>query len=816
MYNDDVKHSLLIVNPICSLNEFEEYLQRNIKVIIFCPNALDVLKSIKKDTHLYQLKKYLDKRYLQIYYCSPSTPENVINDGKQVEQKYLKDLGDESSKDGISGYTSFNAEQYIVEHSKERNILVTAGAGSGKTHVMVDRILYLMDTDENFDFSRVALMSFTNNSATDIKASLRKALKIRLTLAKGVEQERKCLDNYEQVTKANISTIDTMFNKIYRDNAHLLGISRDVRQTTLNYETKKIISSQIDKLYDDNKEQFERLFENFERRYIVINLCKEIIDELNKYGLSFDDKISCIRNSFLESNNNGYFDQLIATIVLKTLEEYEQYRQENNVTTLDDVKGDLQKILDDKRRIFDYDYVFCDEFQDANPAQIKIISKLANGNNLFVVGDIKQAIYRFRGAKSNAFEALEEELETVTKYELSKNYRTDGNILNKLENYFNVWGKQGLLPFSEEKDKLIAQKWYVEGSELDTFDDDKDYRKLIQKIRNIINQNKSKNTSIALLVRKNTDIDTIAKKLKKEFGGNSSVLLHFTQKGGFYNSDAVADLMAYISVLAFPNVPMYQFRYILSPYGPFKSLKQADLDSFIEDGKVDKVLSKIIAGDESLQKDLKMLRKIPLLSLVSNRIHENGHIAVKYAQFLLYRTNLDKNTIKANSRQYAADIVKLMQILETNIDKNSSDITNVYQFLKIKIETDSTESPAEISQDIAQKKFITITGTTVHKSKGLEYDYVFLPKMDSPFESSYSHKITVLYNKNQIAWKLESKGLSSNNFTKLNEIEHKEVMCDETRLLYVAVTRAKKGLYYNIGKNNKNTWSNLMSKDSDK
>ena len=158
--------------------------------------------------------------------------------------------------------------------------------------------------------------------------------------------------------------------------------------------------------------------------------------------------------------------------------------------------------------------MFCDEFQDSDNIQIHTLAFLNEvfDGKLFVVGDIKQSIYRFRGATDSAFERLveytKEELKQdieMTEYPLSKNYRTAENILTEADQIFRKWSNQGYLKYrysGKDTDVLVAQK-HIDGiyKQIPVAKNDTEgrKRKLIAVIDKIKEQDKDPAKKIMLL-----------------------------------------------------------------------------------------------------------------------------------------------------------------------------------------------------------------------------------------------------------------------------------------------------------------------------
>ena len=175
---DNIKHSIVIFYQ----NEFnnshvkhiEELLENGRKVIIFFNYSI-ASKSLEDELAklISDINEFKNNKFLQIYNTSIQINQKdiAICDGKDIEKveeisKYIDD---------------FNFEQYKVEHQpKNTNISIEAGAGTGKTTVMIDRILYLLHTDENLNLDEITMITFTREATQNMRHKLQEKLLISI------------------------------------------------------------------------------------------------------------------------------------------------------------------------------------------------------------------------------------------------------------------------------------------------------------------------------------------------------------------------------------------------------------------------------------------------------------------------------------------------------------------------------------------------------------------------------------------------------------------------------------------------------------
>ena len=225
-----------------------------------------------------------------------------------------------------------------------------------------------------------------------------------------------------------------------------------------------------------------------------------------------------------------------------------------------------------------YKYLFIDEFQDTDDVQIDSFLKLQNvikDTKLFVVGDLKQSIYRFRGATISAFDLIRTDKEKWEEFSLTINYRTDKRLLNKFDAVFSKMGSKGYLPFHKGKDSLTSSvETYLSEHELVTkLEYNSDEQRMEQLFAEIERQKdiikylskhhklSSKDKIIAILVRDNWQIHNILEeaKVRGEF-------IETHVGGDLYQLIPALDLYKLVIALLNPRDPVNLFNLINSNY----------------------------------------------------------------------------------------------------------------------------------------------------------------------------------------------------------------------------------------------------------
>ncbi|MBI1869560.1 MAG: UvrD-helicase domain-containing protein [Chlamydiae bacterium] len=286
------------------------------------------------------------------------------------------------------------AQKQAVE-STEGPLLILAGAGSGKTRVITYRIAYLLSL--GIDPSRILAVTFTNKAAEEMSKRVKRLV-----------EETPAL----QIRSSDglwIGTFHSTCVKILRRQIERLGYRNDFMIYD-NQDQMHVVKECLKKLNMSDKE--------FRPQFILghISGAKNQLLDSKAYqqsiGSFFEQKVSevyTLYQKLLKSNNALDFDDLI----LNTVVLFSQHPE-------------VLKLYQDR-----FQYIMIDEYQDTNHAQYRLINLLAAVHqNICVVGDPDQAIYRWRGADFKNLLNFEDDYSNCTEVVLDENYRSTQNILN--------------------------------------------------------------------------------------------------------------------------------------------------------------------------------------------------------------------------------------------------------------------------------------------------------------------------------------------------------------------------------------------------
>lgn len=804
-----VKYSFLYAGLDYDSLDMLKLLREGIKIIWFC-NPEDIINNKK------ELKDYIDAGFAELYSNSNGITGSII-DGENLPQKQ------ELLKKLECCDHNFNLEQYEIEHQDtNKNLIVEAGAGTGKTHVMINRIMFLMHIDKDFSFSKVAMITFTNKATDNMRHRLIKTLNLKYKLT----GKTKYLDRVEELSQINISTIHSFFKKVIVEAGSILGYGTNIQLRSYILEKKELLRKLLNNQYTGNKRVEDTIGLSI---HDIEKIALMYWEKLDNNGLS-EDEIIALNWGDTSDEKAQKIQKTLVELFRNVDSEYNQIKYMDNAISMRDIIHELSRVIHNpefKDYISNnYKYMFCDEFQDSDNVQIQTIAVLNRvyEGNLFVVGDIKQSIYRFRGATDSAFIKLEffmneKEREKLEIKSLTKNYRTSSNVLDELDLIFQTWGKEGknLLQY-ENSDRLVPQISEKGEYRQIVLKQGEREKKVIDTIKEIQSNNEHK--EITILTRKNSELQTIRKWCEKE-----KIVCLIKEKGSFYKSEAVLDFCAMAEAFLFDNEPMYLFNYIMSSYGEGK----INYDLLVKaEGKKEKILEVLLdkLDRNYWDKNREDLRNKPVMAILRRIVSDANPVnkfCVRRREELILKNYPEKEAINQSiidSTQYEADLKKLLQILTSQFSGDFCSLLDICDFLRIKIMTDRDEEAAEI---VNFKQIEYVEGLTVHGSKGLEFENVLIPFMNGQFYQSCKSEIILSRNHKEVGWAYRENNqdeIKNELYDILLDEEKDEVAKEETRLLYVAMTRAIYGLFCfverkNVDKKMVSTWAELLPKEKD-
>ena len=579
-------------------------------------------------------------------------------------------------------------------------LLIVAGAGSGKTKVLTSRIAHIIKQKKAFP-NQIIAVTFTNKAAKEMQNRVSKILKKEAT---GLSW---------------LGTFHSISAKLLRKHAPAVGLQS-------NY-------SIIDQ--DDQVR-------------LVKNICKaENIDIKKispKYILSFIDNWK----------NKGWYPEdvilkkkdVLEKGFLKIYKIYQSKLMDLNACDFGDLILHCVKIFEknsDIRKLYskNFKYILVDEYQDTNLIQSKWLNYLAEYNeNICCVGDDDQSIYSWRGAEIKNFLKFDKIYENTKIIRLEKNYRSTQNILSVasklIENNQNRVGKN--LYTNSDNGELVSLNCYKNGKDEATGVGDQ-----IEKLKKKYLLN-----NISILVRAIFQTREFEERFLK-------IGLPYRIIGGikFYERAEIKDCIAYLRIIHQAQDDL-SFERIINV--PKRSIGDSTIKQINEYAKKNAFPLEVSSKKLLENNKIKPKTKIGLSSFL-NLIEKwrNDFNVKKFGHIKLLQTILDESGYS--------------QMLKNKKDlENENRLENIKELLNAMKEFDNLESFLEhvalatsIDKNWEGQK---VNLMTIHASKGLEFDVVFLPGWE---EGLFPHQKSI-----------EEKG--------------EKGLEEERRLAYVGITRAKK------------------------
>lgn len=725
----------------------------------------------------------------------------------------------ESELANIAAVTNFNIDHFHIEHAEIGcDIQVKAGAGTGKTYSMVSRIAFLCSHASNSGVfnpaTEIAMLTFTDDAALNMKSRLKQLFVNYFILTNNTQY----LEMVTNIEKMRISTIHSFAKEIISNTAITLGIGTDFTTIVGKYDKQKI---------------FDRFFtayleEENKRNPIFFNGLPMGIEEFRKFMLDVANKLyekGCdIKTLDISAWGDApiempFLNKIIKQVVVETEKKYSKFLIDNNSVALSEYMIHLSKCIDNdafNTNLYEFKYVFIDEFQDTDDAQIAsfIAMQKKLGFNFFIVGDLKQSIYRFRGATMTAFEKMGCDNGDWLSFTLNINYRSDKRLLCRFGKAFLYMNSINLLKYESDVDSLRGVKVnsihddllivpipYHNSDKVNSTEYYDLFFKAIEEQRQRIASDMqtkalSKNErTIAILTRSNYQINEILKEAKKR-----EVVIESDNNSDLYRLAPSTDLCRLTSALCNPYNPTYLYDLIdsrnVNVIFDIRSIlgKTAEEKTAIFIDCLDKFYNAVMGKTwKQLIRDIQNEPVLKTLRLIyeSTKPWKAFSPSDEYMQEY-YRTNYElvfEELSKMNKKSYLT-------------------LDSINESLHINIMTGTEAKSRELDIDTDNVMVICLT---VHKSKGLEYGTVIMPSTDEEIDKPHKNGLEVSYIDGKIGYCLFASGEQYYNSSYESKTEIKEMMMEESRILYVAMTRAIDNFiwFFNLDAKGKN-WGKML------
>lgn len=602
--------------------------------------------------------------------------------------------------------SKLNPNQRDAVMQTEGALLVLAGAGSGKTTVLASRIAYIMQNTYTRPWNILAI-TFTNKAAREMRSRIQHYV--------GNDVESMWIGTFHSVC---VRILRTCIERAGYTDEFVIYDTSDAR--TLMKECVKELG--LD-----------------EKAYAPKSVLSVISTAKNDMITPEEFKSDFSSNPRLKQVGNLY-------------ELYQKKLKKNNAVDFDDLILICVDILENNPDIKEkynerFKYILVDEYQDTNNSQYKLIKLLSNdSNNVCVVGDDDQSIYKFRGANINNILDFQKDYKGAKKITLDENYRSTSNILDAanavISNNTKRMGKN-LWTSKENGEKVGVYTGFTEKDEA---------RFVASRIRREYKTRK-RFSDCAILYRTNAQSRTFEEALMLE-----AVPYKVLAGQRFYDRKEIKDIVAYLKIIYNTDDSVSITRIINEPK---RKIGAATLDKIhmhmVDDGTtMFEVINNVDSYDDLRGASVRIKEFVSLINRLRKRA---GEITVD---------------------EFVKEVVEDTGYMQMLRDEDSVEartrIENIEEFINVASEFAKTSASGRLGEFLESVTLVSdideydededcVSLMTVHSAKGLEFPVVFIV------------------------------GLEEELFPSLRSAESDEEIEEERRLCYVAITRAKERLY---------------------
>ncbi len=741
----------------------------------------------------------------------------------------------------------------------DRDVAVLAGAGSGKTRVLVDRYLYLLS--QGVRINQILAITFTRKAALEMKERIRNGIASSKSLSPHLLAE---------FGTAHISTIHGFCQRLVADHPcqaeidphfqiaeewesrgllyqvteELLGIAI-ARQEAGIVEIRESVR-QSAQLVDDIVDTYERVTSKGEKNFQVEDesqiltsqiddLRQELIEDLSawlneietkKLSASKEVVVYDINHAFKEYllsysdpnyDQQGALDELaklfggnwakdlkpqvsefkhmceqlsqllidrdanrilihLGELITDIDQEYQNRKRVAGLLDYNDLEQLAVKLLSDTNLdpSYHFQHVMVDEAQDINPVQKQIIELLTQNPNtkLFVVGDPKQSIYRFRGAQVEVFLDLQEQVvaEGGKHITLGDNFRSRPHLIEFGNQFFSQLFDKDPISFTaanprreQPQHKLID--FIFTDKEKDLGENrTNEAAKIASYVNQLVEREGFRYQDITILLSVMSNVRIYERAL------NDHQIPFVNLSGrGFYQKPEIQDILHFLKWLQDSSDEISMISVLRSP---FFAVSDEGL-YWLQSGKLDQL------SDADRQKLDTAYNRYPMFQ-------EEFVLqpAPHFLEYLLAETEFSQNTLNLEmGKQRWANIMKFKNISWQLWSKGYVSFKEQLNYIDQLVEHLGREGEANLDNEISD----VVTIMTIHGSKGLEFPVVIVPDLS---RSIIRPEMGILHYHSDF-------GLTLRNTTKhkmIKEVLRSESIAEAKRLLYVAITRAEEKL----------------------
>ena len=790
-------------------------------------------------------------------------------------------------------------EQEEAIYTSGKNIIVSAGAGSGKTAVLSERVLHKIE--EGTHVNELLILTFTRAAADEMKDRIRKKisgkeeLKKELTLlnssyittfdsfALSVVKKYHYLLNItdninitdESIVKIqNKKILDEIFERSYKNirfqeliKKYCIKTDKVLKENILSIALKidgfidpfgfidnvynnffnennvdnllKTYESIINDLKKTIKLEIENMSLYFDSDYIekvndaVYNILNADIDELHLYSTvklptvprgsseeakASKDSLKKACDKLLSYGNYGTINDIkndiystkdtvltILDIIKEFLLEIEKYKKENDIYTFNDISKLSIKILKENENIREelkssFKEIMIDEYQDTNDVQETFIGMISN-NNVYMVGDIKQSIYRFRGSNPEIFkEKYSNYSKDIGGYkiDLIKNFRSRSEVLDNINKIFCL-----IMDYNLGSAEYSVSHQMVYGN---TAYDTEKVNGFNYNFRVLEYLNKQKESGFSDI---EVEIFTIAKDIKNKLDNNFQV---FDKEDGKLRNATYNDFVIILDRSKYFD----DFKKIFEYFDiPLTILKDGKLNSTTDILLIKNLVDFIIKIKEDVY-DIDF--KYDFISIARSFLYEYSDEYIfdivtnnKIKETTIYN---DLSTLSDKLNSYTSSLL-FNDILDVTDFYNKLNKVGDYEEVNVRLKTinslssslsslglsimdfrdyltDIIENDEDIKYATYTKEGNSVKILTIHKSKGLEYPICYFADLDHEFNTSELKDKFIVDKKYGLIVPSNLEEIDNSLLKEMYKYDfNREEVSEKIRLFYVALTRAR-------------------------
>ncbi|MFT5036493.1 MAG: DNA helicase-2/ATP-dependent DNA helicase PcrA [Candidatus Azotimanducaceae bacterium] len=673
------------------------------------------------------------------------------------------EIGDSVSTAFSEAYSQLNAAQKQAVDTIEGPVMVVAGPGTGKTQILTLRIAnILLRTD--IAASNILALTFTESGA--------KAMRERLRRYIGADAYRVNIFTFHGFSEFLIRSYPDAYTKVIGGRPATELEKIECIETILENTEIKILRPAGDPSYYIN--HILRMLGTLKQEYLTPDLFADVIAQQDTELLGIE-KIHVkgahkgkVRGEYTKKEKGIEKNRELLYIY----RQYETLLKEQHLYDFEDMIVETVKALQDNEDMLrdlqeTYQYLLADEHQDVNGSQNRILELLASYHespNIFVVGDEKQAIYRFQGASLENFLYFEEKFPNTTTIALTESYRSGQMVLDASHSLIHI--DEG--PAAALRVPLTSAHTFSAVVEQRHFSHEVVEDAWIRTSVQTAIETGTQPQEIAVIVRTNREVEQIALLLRKH-----GVQVHASADGDVLSHPITHSVLSIMSAIVETRHERSLFTVL---HGSYWGVSKNDLVKIVSAQRYGTTLLEIISDEQKLSEigvhDSDAVVRVTRV-LEAARSKEATDAPHRVLEFVLRESGFLDHVIATDPFEGTRVLRRVYDEIESMVTRdNLATLTDVSAAFK-----KSAEYKLPINAPFIATSTQAVQVMTAHKSKGLEFDTVLIPHVtDSQYGGS------------------KKRSYFDIPLTKHIDVSTLDELDDERRLLYVAMTRAKKSL----------------------